>query len=384
MKQSTDRILTTHVGSLARPHSLLDIMKEREHDRPYDAEELDREITDAVKDRVRQQVECGIDIVADGEMSKVSFLGYVKDRLGGFEVDMGPSTMAPSWQAEFDMFPEYYTEYFKKYASAVSPLRRIICKGPISYTGQKLLQIDIDNLKAATEGLGVSDTFMPATGPSGFGRNEYYKEYEEYLNAVAEAMREEYLGIVEAGFILQVDDPWLIDMLCDPAESLESRRRSATIHVEALNNALRGIPQDRIRHHTCYGLNHGPRLTDIPLKVALEYTFKINAQAYSFEVMNPRHMHEWRQVEEVGVPDGKILIPGLLGHANNYVEHPELIAEFICNYASIVGKENVIAGADCGFSSRASYAPEVHPTVVWPKFKALAEGAAIASKTLWA
>jgi 5-methyltetrahydropteroyltriglutamate--homocysteine methyltransferase len=383
MKQSTDRILTTHVGSLARPHSLLDIMKEREHDRPYDAAALDEEIAEAVKDRVRQQVECGIDIVADGEMSKVSFLGYVKDRLGGFEVDMGPSTMVPSWQAEFDMFPEYYTEYFKKYASAVSPLRRIICKGPISYTGQKLLQIDIDNLRAATEGLDVSDVFMPATGPSGFGRNEYYKEYGEYLNAVAEAMREEYLGIVDAGFILQVDDPWLIDMLCDPGESLENRRRSATIHVEALNNALRGIPQDRIRHHTCYGLNHGPRLTDIPLKVALEYTFKINAQAYSFEVMNPRHMHEWRQVEEVGVPEGKVLIPGLLGHANNYVEHPELIAEFICNYASIVGKENVIAGADCGFSSRASYAPEVHPTVVWPKFKALAEGAAIASKKLW-
>jgi len=383
MKQSTDRILTTHVGSLARPHSLLDIMKEREFDRPYDAEALDREIAAAVEERIRQQVESGIDIVADGEMSKVSFLGYVKDRLGGFEVDMGPSTMAPSWQAEFDMFPEYYTEYFKKYASAVSPLRRIICKGPISYTGQKLLQIDIDNLKSACEGLDVADIFMPATGPSGFGKNDYYRSHEEYLNAVAEAMREEYLGIVEAGFILQVDDPWLIDMLCDPAESLESRRRSATMHVEALNHALRGIPEDRIRHHTCYGLNHGPRLTDIPLKTALEFTFQINAQAYSFEVMNPRHMHEWRQVEEVGVPSDKILIPGLLGHANNYVEHPELIAEFICNYASVVGKDNVIAGADCGFSSRASYAPEVHPTVVWPKFKALAEGAEIASKKLW-
>jgi len=383
MKQSTDRILTTHVGSLARPHSLLDIMKEREHDRPYDAEALDREIAAAVKDRVHKQVESGIDIVADGEMSKVSFLGYVKDRLAGFEVDHGPSKLAPSWQAEFDMFPEYYTEYFKKYSSAVSPLRRIIAKGPISYTGQKLLQIDIDNLKAACEGLDVADIFMPSSGPSGFGKNDYYKDYEEYIHAVAEAMREEYLGIVEAGFILQVDDPWLIDMLGDPAESLENRRRSASMHVEALNHALRGIPEDRIRHHTCYGLNHGPRLTDIPLKTALEYTFQINAQAYSFEVMNPRHMHEWRHVEEVGVPEGKILIPGLLGHANNYVEHPELIAEFICDYASIVGRENVIAGADCGFSSRASYAPEVHPTVVWPKFKALAEGAELASKKLW-
>jgi 5-methyltetrahydropteroyltriglutamate--homocysteine methyltransferase len=383
MKQSTDRILTTHVGSLARPHSLLDIMKEREFDRPYDEGALDQEIADAVKERVRQQVESGIDIVADGEMSKVSFLGYVKDRLGGYELDMGESKLAPSWQAEFDMFPEYYTEYFKKYSSAVSPLRRIIARGPISYTGHKLLQIDIDNLKAACEGLDIADVFMPSSGPSGFGRNEYYKEYPEYLHAVADAMREEYLGIVEAGFILQVDDPWLIDTLSNPAESIENRRRAASIHVEAVNHALRGIPEDRIRHHTCYGLNHGPRLTDIPLKVALEYTFQIKAQAYSFEVMNPRHMHEWRQLEEVGVPEGKIVIPGLIGHANNYVEHPDLIAEYICNYASIVGKENVIAGTDCGFSSRASYAPEVHPTVVWPKFKALSEGAAIASKKLW-
>jgi 5-methyltetrahydropteroyltriglutamate--homocysteine methyltransferase len=383
MKQSTDRILTTHVGSLARPHSLLDIMKEREHDRPYDAAALDREITAAVKDRVKQQVENGIDIVADGEMSKVSFLGYVKDRLGGFEVDYGPSTMAPAWQAEYDMFPEYYEGYFKKYSSAVSPLRRIICKGPITYTGQKLLQTDVDNLKAACAGLAIADIFMPSSGPSGFGKNDYYPTHEEYLHAVAEAMREEYLAIVDAGFILQVDDPWLIDMLTDPATPEADRIRSAEIHVAAVNNALRGIPEDRIRHHTCYGLNHGPRLTDIPLKDALKYTFQIHAQAYSFEVMNPRHMHEWRQVQEIGVPDGKILIPGLLGHANNYVEHPELIAEYLCNYASIVGKENVIAGADCGFSSRASYAPEVHPTVVWPKFKALAQGAAIASKKLW-
>jgi 5-methyltetrahydropteroyltriglutamate--homocysteine methyltransferase len=383
MKQSTDRILTTHVGSLARPHSLLDIMKEREHDQPYDEVALDREISAAVKDRVQQQVDNGIDIVADGEMSKVSFLGYVKDRLGGFEIDHSPSRMAPSWQAEYDMFPEYYEGYFNKYSSAVSPLRRIICKGPISYTGQQLLQTDVDNLKAACEGLNVADIFMPSSGPSGFGRNDYYTTHEEYLNAVADAMRVEYLAIVEAGFILQVDDPWLIDTLADPATPIADRMRSADIHVAAVNHALRDIPEDRVRHHTCYGLNHGPRLTDIPLKEALKYTFQIKAQAYSFEVMNPRHMHEWRHLEEVGVPDGKILIPGLIGHANNYVEHPELIAEFICNYASIVGKENVIAGTDCGFSSRASYAPEVHPTVVWPKFKALSQGAEIASKKLW-
>jgi 5-methyltetrahydropteroyltriglutamate--homocysteine methyltransferase len=383
MKRSTERILTTHVGSLARPVSLLDVMKEKENGRPYDYDQFDREVTAAVADRVRKQVESGIDIVTDGEMSKSSFLGYVKDRLGGFVPDMGASKMAPTWQAEVDMFPEYYAEYFKKYSSTVTPLRRLICKGPISYIGQDLLKTDIDNLRAAVRDLQVTEIFMPSCGPSGFGSNDYYKSHEEYLNAVAEAMREEYLAIVDAGFVLQVDDPWLIDMLADPAMPLDVRQRAASVHVEALNHALRGIPADRIRHHTCYGLNHGPRLTDIPLKDALRYTFKINAGAYSFEVMNPRHMHEWRQVGEVGVAEGKILIPGLIGHANNYVEHPELIAEYICNYASIVGRENVIAGADCGFSSRASYAPEVHPTVVWPKFRALAEGARIASARLW-
>ncbi len=384
MKRSTDRIITTHVGSLARPVALLDILKEKENDRPYDEAALATAIRDAVAERVSQQVEAGVDVVTDGEMSKVSFLGYVKDRLGGYELDMGPTKMAPSWQAEVNQFPEYYEGYFGKYKSAIAPLRRIICRGPISYTGQALLQTDIDNLKAACEGKNVTEMFMPSSGPSGFGENEYYKSYEEYLHATAEAMREEYLAIVDAGLVVQVDDPWLIDMLCDPNTPLEERHRDADLHVEALNNALRGIPEDRIRHHTCYGLNHGPRMTDIPLKDALKYTFKIAAGAYSFEVFNPRHMHEWRHVAEVGVPEGKILIPGLLGHANNYVEHPELIAEHICNYAGIVGRENVIAGADCGFSSRASYNPEVHPTVVWPKFRALAEGARIATERLWA
>jgi 5-methyltetrahydropteroyltriglutamate--homocysteine methyltransferase len=384
MKQSTDRILTTHVGSLGRPHSLLDIMKERENDRPYDVAALDAEITKAVSDLVHKQVECGIDIVADGEMSKVSFLGYVKDRLGGYEIDTsGRRSVAPTWQAEIDMFPEYYEGYMKKYASAVSPLKRIKCVGPITYTGQELLATDIANLKAATAGLDVSDIFMPASGPSGFGFNDYYKTYEEYLFATAEAMREEYLGIVEAGFILQVDDPYLIDFLGDATQPIEERHKGADMHVAAINHALRGIPKDKVRHHTCYGLNHGPRLTDIPLRDAFKYTFQINAGAYSFEVFNPRHMHEWTHAGEVGVPDDAILIPGLIGHANNYVEHPELIAEHICNYAGIVGRERVIAGTDCGFSSRASYAPEVHPTVVWPKFVALAQGAEIASKKLW-
>jgi 5-methyltetrahydropteroyltriglutamate--homocysteine methyltransferase len=383
MKRSTDRIITTHVGSLARPVELLDTMKAKENGEPYDPAEFDRLVTEAVADRVRQQVANGIDVVADGEMSKTSFLGYVKDRLGGFEPDMGKPSMAPSWQAEFEQFPEYYTEYFKKYSSAVTPLRRLICKGPITYIGQELLQIDIANLKAATAGQPVQDVFMPSTGPSGFGRNDFYGTYDEYLFATAEAMREEYLAIVDAGFILQVDDPWLIDTLSDPHRTPEERAAAADLHVEALNHALRDIPVEKVRHHTCYGLNHGPRLTDIPLREAAPFMLRINAGAYSFEVANPRHLHEYKIWEDIKLPEGKILIPGLIGHANNYVEHTELIAEYIVRYANLVGKENVIAGADCGFSSRASYAPEVHPTVVWPKFRALADGAALATKELW-
>jgi 5-methyltetrahydropteroyltriglutamate--homocysteine methyltransferase len=388
MKTSSDRILTTHVGSLARPTELLDTMKEKEHGRPYDHALFDQQVRDAVADRVRKQVENGIDIVTDGEMSKVSFLGYVKDRLGGFEVEEGGSGPAPSWQAEIDMFPEYYADYMGKYSAAVAPLRRIIARGPVSYVGHDLLAIDIDNLKSAVaavqaDGYEVADVFMPSSGPSGFGRNEYYATNAEYLEAVSEAMREEYLAIVEAGFILQVDDPWLIELLTESIRPWDECVELANQHVDALNHALRDIPTDKVRHHTCYGLNHGPRLTDVPMAKVVPFMLRINAGAYSFEVANPRHQHEYKVWEDVSLPDDRVLIPGLIGHANNYVEHEDLIAEYIVRYAGIVGKERVIAGADCGFSSRASYKPEVHPTVVWPKFEHLALGAQIATKQLW-
>ncbi len=389
MKQSTDRILTTHVGSLGRPHELLDTLKEKENGRPYDAALLAQQIADAVVERVQQQVDCGIDIVTDGEMSKTSFIDYVKDRLAGFDIDDEKvGGMAPTWQAEYDMFPEYYDIYLKKYSATVAPLKRIKCTGPITYAGQAALQTDIDNLKAAVaaaeaKGAVISDVFMPATTPGGYGRNEFYSDRDDYLEAVANAMREEYLAIVDAGFILQIDDPGLIDIPGDPARTVEDREREANETIDTLNHALRDIPVDKIRHHTCYGLNHGPRLTDVDLSYVAPFFLRINAQAHSFEVANPRHQHEWRIWEDIKLPEGKILIPGLLGHANNYVEHPQLIAEYIERYANLVGRENVIAGADCGFSSRASYAPEVHPTVVWPKFEALAEGAKIASGHLW-
>jgi 5-methyltetrahydropteroyltriglutamate--homocysteine methyltransferase len=384
MNRSTDRILTTHVGSLARPTELLDVLKERENGRPYDAEKLSRLITEAVADRVAHQVECGIDIVTDGEMSKTSFVDYVKDRLAGFEIDESPSRgLPPTWQAEFDMFPDYYEGYLKKYSATVAPLRRIKCTGPISYAGHEALQTDIANLNAAVGGKDVTEVFMPATTPGTYGSNEYYDSRDEYLEAVANAMREEYLGIIAAGFTLQIDDPGLIDTLGDPTQPIEERQRQANEAIDTLNHALRDIPRDSIRHHTCYGLNHGPRLTDVDLRDVVPFMLRINAGAYSFEVANPRHQHEWRIWEDVELPEDRILMPGLLGHANNYVEHPEMIAEYIVRYANLVGRERVVASADCGFSSRASYAPEVHPTVVWPKFKALAEGAAIASRELW-
>ena len=379
---------TTHVGSLARPHDLLEVMREKEHGRPYDPDRFTAMVTEAVRDVVRRQAEAGLDVVTDGEQGKVSFLTYVKERLAGFDQVEGETLLPPSWQKEIDDFPEYYHSYMSKYSSAVAPMKVMVCTGPVAYTGQAALASRRRQpaRRAGRRGRNGPpvEAFLPSTSPSGFGRNDYYASEQDYLVAVAEAMREEYLAIVESGFLLQVDDPWLIEILADDGRSDPAeRQRRAQEHVDALNHALRGIPEDRIRLHTCYGLNHGPRLNDIPLAEVAPVMLRINAGAYSFEVANPRHQHEWKIWSDLKLPDGKVLLPGLLGHATNYVEHPELIADSICQYAGIVGRENVIASADCGFSSRASFAPEVHPTVVWAKFAALAEGAAIATKRLW-
>ncbi|MDN5860800.1 MAG: cobalamin-independent methionine synthase II family protein, partial [Pseudonocardia sp.] len=374
MQRSSERVLTTHVGSLARPRALLEQTREKEHGRTYDVEGFPKLVTDAVAGVVDEQVRAGLDVVTDGEMSKVSFLTYVKDRLAGFAAGGGEKLMPPSWQVEIDAFPEYYADYLGKYTEQVSPMTTMVCTGPISYTGHEQLRTDIANLTSALAGHpggAVTEAFLPSTSPSGFGRNEFYPSHGEYLAAVAEALREEYLGIVEAGFVLQVDDPWLIEYLSEnPATTPAQRRADAEQHIEILNHALRGIPAERIRLHTCYGLNHGPRVHDLAFAEIAPLMLRINAGAYSFEVANPRHQHEWTIWRDIPLPDGKILIPGLLGHATNYVEHPELIADYIERYAGIVGRENVIAGADCGFSSRASFKPEVHPTVVWEKFRA--------------
>ena len=265
----------------------------------------------------------------------------------------------------------------------VAPMVPLACTGPVSYRGQEAVRRDIDNLKAALAGVKPEEVFLPALAPSGVGRNEYYRTAEEYLHAVAEAMHAEYQAIVDASFIVQIDDPFLTDVYSDPSLSAAERRKTAEMYVEALNHGLRGIPAEKVRFHTCYGINEGPRVHDAPLQDIVEVMLKVHADAYSFEAANARHEHEYHIWESVPLPEGKVLIPGVITHASNIVEHPELIAERLIRYAKLVGRENVIAGADCGFSSQATYKPEVHPTVVWAKFQAMAEGARLATAQLW-
>jgi 5-methyltetrahydropteroyltriglutamate--homocysteine methyltransferase len=263
----------------------------------------------------------------------------------------------------------------------------MVCIGPITYKGHEALQMDIANLKAALQGVNFEEAFMPATSPTNIEsqrRNEHYPTQEAYLYAIADAMREEYHAIVEAGFVLQIDDPRLVTYyVANPTLSVEHCRKWAALRVEVLNYALRDIAPEHVRFHTCYGINIGPRIHDMPLKDIIDIMLKINAGAYSFEAANPRHEHEWRVWEGVKLPEGTVLIPGVISHTTNLVEHPELVAERLVKYAAIVGREHVIAGSDCGFSSFASSEPEIHPTVVWAKFQAMAEGAQLASAQLW-
>jgi len=376
------RIRTTHVGSLPRPHDLLDQMKARLAGEPYDHERYESRVRRAVAESVRRQVDCGIDIVADGEQSKPGFFTYVKERLAGFVPR--PGKKVPFFDAERQAFPEYYQEYFARAMTggSIAPVVPMVCTGPVKYIGEQALRGDIDNLKAAMAASGAKAAFMPSVAPSGAGTNEYYKSDEEFFFAVADAMRQEYTAIVDAGFYLQIDDPFLTDNFSDPALDDRQHRRVAEIHVAAINHALRGIPAEKVRFHTCYGINEGPRVHDPALGVVAPYLLQVNAGAYSFEAANARHEHEYHYWESANLPDDKVLVPGVITHASNIVEHPELIAERLARFARIVGPERVIASADCGFSSQATYKPEVHPTVMWAKFQAMAEGARLAAKLL--
>jgi len=385
LQQNTDRIQTTHIGSLPRPHRLLDAMKAKYSGQPYDERAYQDALHNAVTDVVREQVQCGIDIVTDGEFSKPGFFTYVRERLEGFE--SRPDVKLKLFEQEVAAFPEYYQQYFKQamMGGAIVSLAPVVCVGPVKYRGEKFVQADIENVKAAAAAAGVANehVFLPATAPSGVGVNEYYKSDEEYFHAVAAALSEEYRAIVDAGILVQIDDPFLPDIFYEVGLDDAQKKRRAQIYVEAINAALKGIPPEYVRFHTCYGINEGPRIYEAALADIVDYMLQINAGSYSFEAANPRHEHEYHLFERVKVPEGKVLVPGVITHASNIVEHPELIAERIIRFARLVGRENVIAGADCGFSSQAMYTTEVHPTVVWAKFKAMRQGADLATEQLW-
>ena len=370
------RILTTHVGSLPRPDSLSEMMAAGA---PYPAN-YSNAVHQAVQDVVRRQEECGIDIVDDGEQSKPGFITYIHERLGGME--RRTDNPAELDTREKRAFPEFYAHGHS--GSRPPPM---ICNGPVRYIGQAQLQQDIQNLKAALKGVSVEDVFMPAISPGQIQRyhiNRYYPSDDDFLVAAGEAMRVEYDAIIAAGFILQIDDPHLaMHYMLEPNLSVEECRRWARHYVEILNHTLRDLPVDRIRHHTCYGINMGPRMYDLEFRHLIDIVLKIRANYYSFEAANPRHEHEWKLWEDVKLPPGKAIIPGVISHCTVLVEHPELVSERIQRFSRAVGRENVIAGADCGFASMPRAVPEVHPTIVWEKFKSLSEGARLASRILW-
>jgi len=395
MKRSAERILTTHVGSLARSDSLIPLLRQREHGQPYDRAELARRVRESVADVVRKQVEAGIDILTDGEQGKASFYGYIVERFTGFERRPAPAGKEANPRAagrEYLAFPDYYawSERIAQPFGGRGGARAYgidTCTGPVSYRGGHTVQTDIENLKGALKGLPHEDVFMPAIASSYVAAsfaNEYYRTHEEYEQAVSDALREEYKAIVDAGFILQIDDPRLVSYyMMNPHLSVEDCRNWAEKRVETINYSIRGIAPEKIRFHTCYSIDVGPRIHEMALKDIVDVVLKINAGAYSFEAANPRHEHEYHVFETIKPPDGKILIPGVISHTTNLVEHPELIAERIVRFARLVGRENVIAGADCGFAASALRFNDTHPSVAWLKFAALAEGARLASRELW-
>ena len=385
IQQNIDRIQTTHIGSLPRPHALLDLMKVKFNDQSYDRNAYDAMLKTSVAEVVRKQAECGIDIVTDGEFSKPGFFTYIRERLEGFE--SRPDVKIKLFQQEVAAFPEYYADYFKSamLGGAIVKLAPVACVGPVQYRGEQFVQMDIANVKEAAKAAGIPDqhVFLPATAPSGVGTNEYYKSEEEYFHVLAEELSKEYKAIADSGILVQIDDPFLPDIFFEPGLDDAQKCRRAQIYVETINTALKGIPADRVRFHTCYGINEAPRIYEAALSDIIAYVLKIDAGSFSFEAANPRHEHEYHLFETVKIPEGKVLCPGVITHASNIVEHPELICERILRYADLVGRENVIAAADCGFSSQAMYKTEVHHTVVWEKFKAMRKGADLATRRLW-
>ena len=387
MLHSTERILVTHTGSLPRPRELIEAMLAENEGRALDPADYEEKLLRSVHDIVRRQMDLGVDIVDDGELSKRGFAVYAHQRLDGLTAT-GRVRVSP-WDnsRESQAFPEFYAAT-RPVAGKPNPSNmQMACTGPIAYSAQDRLAQDLANLRAAVDEAGPVEAFVPAISPcdvAGNIENQYYKTDEEFLFAIADAQRVEYQAIVDAGFLLQIDDPRLINYYVkNPGLDVAQCRAWAEGQIEAINHALRGIPEDRVRYHTCYGINMGPRVHDMEMKDYIDIVLKIRAGAFSFEASNPRHEHEWRIWEDVKLPEGKLVIPGVITQSSVLVEHPELIAQRLERFAGLVGRENVIAGSDCGFGTQAMEVPEIHPDIVWAKFQAMSEGARLASGRLW-
>jgi 5-methyltetrahydropteroyltriglutamate--homocysteine methyltransferase len=381
MPDTVDRILVTHAGSLPRPADLRAMVVARTSGQAYDAAALDRRLKEAVAEAVRLQVDNGIDIVNDGELSKFNFTDYVRERIAGYEERAG------SGRRRLDIIARderKFAGYFEALPRARAPgvPKQPVCVAPLKYIGQADLKRDLDNFRAALTGVDVAGAYLPANTPGTIEHwiaNEYYKSDEEFVFAIADAIHEEYRAIVDAGFLLQIDDPDLPDgWNCLPDINLAEYKKYAEMRVAALNHALRGIPRDKVRLHVCWGSFHGPHHDDIPLKDIIDLILRVNAGEYSIEASNPCHEHEWRVFEDVKLPDGAVLIPGVVGHCSDFIEHPDLVAERLVRYANLVGRENVQAGTDCGLGTRVG-----HPSICWAKFAAMAEGAHRATRQLW-
>jgi 5-methyltetrahydropteroyltriglutamate--homocysteine methyltransferase len=379
MQRSSERILTTHAGSLARPAELREMLTARDERRPYDAAAFAASVRSAVAEAVRHQAAVRLDVVNDGEQSKRNFTSYARERLGGIEeraLGPGERVLAMIYGRDAAEFPEYFA------GRGNLAGREAVCTGPLTYVGQDAVRADIANLEAALAGIEVTEVFLPAVAPGTIEHwlsNDHYGGDEAYLAAIADAMKAEYEAIVGAGFLLQIDDPDLADAWqIHPHMSVAEYRKFAALRIEALNHALRYVPPERVRFHVCWGSYHGPHKHDLPLRDFVDLVLAVRAQGYSIEASNPRHEHEWRVWEDVRLPEGKILIPGVVGHASDFVEHPELVAERLIKYARLVGRENVIAGTDCGLGPRVG-----HPRIAWAKFEALVEGARLATRQLW-
>ena len=388
MKRSSNRVLTTHVGSLIRPPALQEFLRAKQAGKPYDKSAYDTCLKDAVAEVVHKQADVGIDVVSDGEFGKsISWSQYVLERLSGFErrpIEAGSNPFTRGVDRE--RFAEFYAELDAR--EGVATTVEAVCVGPIGYTGQAELARDIANFKAALKDAKVEEAFLPVAAPASVipdRKNEYYKSEEELIRAIGAAMRTEYRMIIDAGFVLQLDDARAAvtyDRMVPPA-SFADYRKWLALQVDVLNEAIAGLPADRIRYHVCWGSWPGPHSTDVPLKDIVDLILGMKVGAYVIEGANPRHEHEWRVWESAKLPADRVLIPGVISHATNVVEHPELVAERIVRLARLVGRENVLAGTDCGFA-QGPFHRRVHPSIMWAKLDALVKGAKLASAELWA